>query len=48
MKSLKKLANRIFVEGLAGMAHGLFAAAPNSFATRHLVVIVYGVDYQGI
>ena len=24
-----------------------FAAAPNSFAARHLVVIVYGVDYQG-
>ena len=23
-------------------------AAPNSSATRHLVVIVYGVDYQGI
>ncbi len=25
MKQLKKLANRIFVEGLGGMAHGLFA-----------------------
>ena len=25
-----------------------FAAAPKSFAPRHLVVIVYGVDYQGI
>ena len=25
-----------------------FAAAPESFAPRHLVCIVYGVDYQGI
>ena len=25
MKKLKKLGNRIFIEGLAGMAHGLFA-----------------------
>ena len=25
-----------------------FAAAPNSYAARHLVFIVYGVDYQGI
>ena len=25
MKGLKKLANRIFIDGLAGMAHGLFA-----------------------
>ncbi len=24
------------------------AAAPKSFAPRHLVFIVYGVDYQGI
>ena len=25
-----------------------FAAAPKSCASRHLVFIVYGVDYQGI
>lgn len=25
-----------------------FAAAPKSNAPRHLVFIVYGVDYQGI
>ena len=25
MKALRKLGNRIFIEGLTGMAHGLFA-----------------------